>query len=421
MPPRTRSSSRIEELAADLESSLSAAYRGGAGNPGQGSLPLRSAFERFGVGAVVAAIPVEDAMAVAARALQDLFERTGGHGADPATTLAAGIALGAVAREFARFETEGAGHAAEMSIPKQVARLRALHLINRAATADMNPNDLLDTTVRQVAEATDGDACSVMLYDAATDSLALRAATGLNPSSVGAMTIRRGVGITGQAAEQMKSIVASDARSHVGYLDSPAIGDSIYASLIAVPMIVRGSNALIGVLNVLCVEQREFDDDEVTFLETVAGELAVNIENARVHSLTGARLRRKVTELGTLQRVSRMVASSLDLENVLRLISEAAVELIGAEAAAVFRVPPHGELRSDDRELDDRIPHRRHAGGPLRPQTQRLDPRGHPFRRRPQGRDGLCRWLESVLLSPAALRPRNLGRALPTDVDRTPN
>jgi two-component sensor histidine kinase/putative methionine-R-sulfoxide reductase with GAF domain len=279
-------------------------------------------------------------MAVAAVALQELFDRTGGHGGDPGTTLAAGIALGAVSREYMRFQTKTNGSQMELRVPTQVARLRALHSINRAATAGMSVSSLLETSVQQVAASVEADACAVLLYDPATDLLSLRAAVGLNPASVGSLSIAPGVGITGHAAASGKTIVAPDARAHHSYLESSAIGDAIYASQASIPMLVRGSNQLVGVLNVLWIDHRECDEDEVAFLETVAGELAITVENARMHSLTDARLRRKVAELGILQRVSRTVASSLDLENVLRLITEAAVELMGAEAAAVFRVPP---------------------------------------------------------------------------------
>ena len=224
-------------------------------------------------------------------------------------------------------------------MPTQVARLRALHLINRQATTNVDLTELLDTTVREVASATDADACAIFLYDQATDSLVLRSTTGLNPSSIGVLTVRRGLGITGQAAVQGKTIAARDARHHDAYLSAPATGDAVYASQVSVPILVHGSNQLVGVFNILSIAQRLFDEDEVAFLETVAGELAISIENSRMHSLTDARLRRKVAELGTLQRVSRTVASSLDLQDVLRLIAEAAVELIDAEAAAIFRVP----------------------------------------------------------------------------------
>lgn len=330
---------RTELLAAELDASLRKAYPLRADHTGLGGQPLRSAFEQFGRAAVETGLTLEDAMAIAAGALQELFQRTGGHGTDAATTLAAGIALAAVAHEFARGVPAGANDDRSNGVPTQVARLRALHLINRAATAGMSLADLLDTSVHQVATSTGTDACAVLLYDQGTDVLSLRAANGLNPSSIGALVIRRGAGVTGMAAELGRTIVAPDVRSHPEYVDHPATGDSLYASQVSVPMFSHGSNRLVGVLNVLSIDRREFDDDEVAFLETVAGELAISIENARMHSLTDARLQQKVTELGTLQRVSRTVASSLDLENVLRAITEAAVELIGAEAAAIFRLP----------------------------------------------------------------------------------
>jgi K+-sensing histidine kinase KdpD len=75
----------------------------------------------------------------------------------------------------------------------------------------------------------------------------------------------------------------------------------------------------------------------------VAAELAIGVEYTQLHSLTDERLRRKIIELGTLQRVSRTVASALDLNDVLRFVSESAVELTNAESAAVFRLPSHGK------------------------------------------------------------------------------
>jgi two-component sensor histidine kinase/putative methionine-R-sulfoxide reductase with GAF domain len=280
-------------------------------------------------------------MAAATDALQELFERVGGHTNDPTTMLAAGIALAAAARAYEQGERIAKTRSAdEPAIPTQVARLAALHRVNRAATANLELGEMLDTTVRVVAETTGSDACAVFLYDPATDSLALRAAVGLNVASVGAMTIRPGTGITGRAAVERRVIAAPDAHLHEAFHDNPAIGDDVYASQISVPMLVRSARAdrLVGVLNILTIERRNFDEDEIAFLETVAGELAISIENARLYSRTDARLRRKVAELGTLQRVTRTLASTLDLEDVLRLIAETAIELINAEAAAIFRL-----------------------------------------------------------------------------------
>ena len=92
-----------------------------------------------------------------------------------------------------------------------------------------------------------------------------------------------------------------------------------------------------------CENRQKFDKDERVFLNDVASELAIGVEYTQLHSLTDERLRRKIIELGTLQRVSRTVASALDLNDVLRFVTESAVELTNAESAAVFRLPIHGK------------------------------------------------------------------------------
>jgi two-component system, sensor histidine kinase PdtaS len=217
-----------------------------------------------------------------------------------------------------------------------------LHRISRAATTTPSPGEFLDLSVNVIAEATKSDACAVFLYDAATDSLTLSAAVGLNPALVGAMTLRPGRGITGSAAVKREPIMAAEARTHPCWVPTSSLGDEIYSSQASIPMMLENPDRLVGVLNLLTLARRDFDDADQSFLVDVAGELAIGVEYAQLHSLTDERLRRKIIELGTLQRVSRSVASALDLSEVLRLVSEAAVELTNAEAAAVFKLPPEG-------------------------------------------------------------------------------
>ncbi len=107
------------------------------------------------------------------------------------------------------------------------------------------------------------------------------------------------------------------------------------------------TGVLVGIINLFTLQRREFSDDEISFLQTVAGELAIGIENAQLYSRTDARLQRKIHELGTMQRVSHTIASTLDLDDVLRLIAEQAVVLFNVEAAPpssdsrdVTKVPP---------------------------------------------------------------------------------
>jgi len=329
----------MHDLAAQLIADLRRDYPSCASVQHTSAQALRDRFCAFGVEASRSGVRLEEAMSAAIAALQDLFDRTGGHGADPTTALAAGTALAALATSYHETECprgEHDGSGADAPLPW----LAALHRINRSATADLNLSDRLETAVRVLADTTGADACGIMLYDEATDCLSLRAAVGLNPAAVGALALQPGVSITGRAAAERRVIAAPDARQHPAYMPIPATGEDVYASQISVPMVLRRGGEpeiLVGVLNLFTVQRREFSEDEIAFLQTVAGELAIGIENARLYSRTDAKLQRKIAELSTMQRVSHTIASTLDLDDVLRLIAEQAVALFNVEAAAIFR------------------------------------------------------------------------------------
>lgn len=238
-------------------------------------------------------------------------------------------------------------------LSSHVARLAALHRINQAATASLDLEPMLNTVVQVVMDTTGADSCSIFLYDSASATLILRASVGLNPEAVGRVSLPLGVGITGQAGAERRLLAVPDARSHPAYLAYPLVGDEPYTSQVSVPLALRAPDRLVGVLNILSRTRREFDADELAFLETAAGEIAIAIENARLYSETDAQLRRRITQLGTLQQMSRMVASTLDLSEVLNLISRQTVELGQASAAEIYRRP---RGRPDQLELLVRYP-----------------------------------------------------------------
>ena len=353
----------LRSLADQLAMQLTSAYDPTRQVVVHGGQPLVEAFSRFGDRTARAGISLEDAMAAGVDILQGLFAKHGGSGNEPATTMAAGVALASTAR--AHVTANGAPATSRKAVidpfPTQVARLAALHRVNRAATANLKLSEMLETVVAVVAETTASDACSVFLYDDTTGLLVLRAAVGLNPASINAVTIRVGSGITGRSALEGHLISAPDAHAHEDFLAHPGIGDEIYTSQASVPILLQGQNRLVGVLNIHSIAHNEYDQDELEFLQTVAGELAISIENARQYSTTDERLRRKISELGTLQRVSRMLASTLDLAAVLRLISEQAIDLVHAEAAAIFRLQHHAW-----ESVEDARPIIEHRVGPMR-------------------------------------------------------
>lgn len=72
----------------------------------------------------------------------------------------------------------------------------------------------------------------------------------------------------------------------------------------------------------------------------MAGIIAINSENGRLYEQTDEQLRRKVHELATIHRVTGIIASTLDLDRVLQIITTQAVQLSGAERSCIFELDP---------------------------------------------------------------------------------
>jgi two-component system, sensor histidine kinase PdtaS len=219
-------------------------------------------------------------------------------------------------------------------------RLSALHRISQSATASLDLDSMLTTVVRVVRETVGSDACSLFLFDPSSDTLVLRASIGLNPSAVGRVTLPLGAGITGEAAVRREVLPVTDAVGHPSYVDYPLLGDQPYESQISAPLALRSPDRLIGVLNLMTIEQREFDEEELAFIETAASEIAVAIENALLYSETDAELHNRISQLSTLRQMSRLVASTLDLSQVLEIVSRQAVELTGGVAVEIYKDSP---------------------------------------------------------------------------------
>jgi two-component sensor histidine kinase len=252
-----------------------------------------------------------------------------------------------LARDLDQLETSlisallaGYTAARERDLAEQKEKLdiaNALHDVNSAANSTLDLDTVLDKTVQAVVEVSGADTCSIFIYEAETDRLVLRATRGLSAKAVGKVQLRRGQGVTGLAAEQGKPVAVRAARTDPRYVTLPLLGEEAYHSILAVPIVLfTAERKLVGVITVESREERDFGQREINFLETVAGEIAIAIENARLYQQTDSRLRQKVDELETLQGFSATVAETLDLRKVMNLLASQATYLVEADAAVIY-------------------------------------------------------------------------------------
>ncbi len=109
--------------------------------------------------------------------------------------------------------------------------------------------------------------------------------------------------------------------SHFEYL-RPIAERIGYTALISVPLVPKDSP--IGVLNFYFDEEREFLQDEINFLRTAATYLAISIENTQLYR----RYQEKTSQIAALNEILNSVNSSLDLEEVIRIIATEVKKII---------------------------------------------------------------------------------------------
>lgn len=220
-----------------------------------------------------------------------------------------------------------------------MSHLATVQQVNNVANSALDEEQVLDSTVRAVTEVLKLDDCSIYLFDDEVNRLTLRASTGLNVLEVEREQFNLGEGIAGWAAQIGKPAASADALDDPRFAPFPEILEDPLRSIVSVPIILYTVNKLIGVLNLQTRSKtRKFSSEEIRFVETVCGQVAIAIDNARLNKQTDEKLREKVNQLTTLQRVWASIGSSLDLNQVLDMIARHAAEMSSADKAVIFKL-----------------------------------------------------------------------------------
>ncbi len=220
-------------------------------------------------------------------------------------------------------------------------RLLALQHVNGVSNSAMDLDQTLEVIAQVIAEELNVDLCSIFFYDDMQRVLTLRATNGPRPLGGLHFTLRIGEGYSGWVAEKGRPLLVNDAFTDANFSSEAHVYPTDVRGLVALPIIFFGNDErLIGVISVQSTKPHDFSPDDISFVEIVTGILAINIENGRLYEQTDEQLRRKVHELATIHRVSSIIALTLNLDEVLQMITTQAVHLSGAERSCIFELDP---------------------------------------------------------------------------------
>jgi phosphotransferase system enzyme I (PtsP) len=157
--------------------------------------------------------------------------------------------------------------------------LDLLHRIVKEVNSAEDLGSALAIIVGQVKQAINADVCSVYLTDFERREHILCATDGLDPTAVGKVRLPLHRGLIGLVCERAEPVNLADAPEHSRYLFIHETGEFRYHGFLGVPIIQN--RKVLGVLVVRQMQNRTFGDDEVTFLFTLAAQLAGAITHAR--------------------------------------------------------------------------------------------------------------------------------------------
>jgi HD-GYP domain-containing protein (c-di-GMP phosphodiesterase class II) len=160
----------------------------------------------------------------------------------------------------------------------RLQRLSALHDIDLVINSSLDLRVTMNILLDQVIEKLNVDAASVMLLNTKTQMLEFSAGRGFRTRKIEEYQVRLGEGISGQAAMErhlVQSLNLSDLDENSAY--PTLLSDEGFISYYSVPLIAKGQ--VKGVLDIFNRSLITPDQEWVNFLETLAGQAAIAIDN----------------------------------------------------------------------------------------------------------------------------------------------
>ncbi len=238
------------------------------------------------------------------------WERWGWGGILGTDALALGVAAVALASLGALAAPRGGrGRVGVLRSAAMPSRNREDHVLSRIIStvgSSLELDDVLAAVVELLSDASAVRACFVYLVDESGDRLVLRAAGEPYGHLVGSVAFARGESLAWWSLEHREpAFIREGALADPRTKEVPEFEEDRFQSLVAVPVLSR-AGAEIGAITAHTEAPREFTDDEVAFLVTVARLVAGAIENARLYEET----RRRVGELERLTALAEEIAQA---------------------------------------------------------------------------------------------------------------
>jgi putative nucleotidyltransferase with HDIG domain len=162
---------------------------------------------------------------------------------------------------------------------RRLRRVQSLRKIDVAITNSLDLRISMDVILEQVIDQTGVDAACMLLYNALTRTLNFAAGRGFRTDSIQQTSLRIDSSYAGQAVLSRQSLNIPDLTDRTTrFLRTPGFASEGFCAYYALPLIAKGK--VVGVLEIFHRSLLDPDQEWLDFLETLAGQAAIAIDNA---------------------------------------------------------------------------------------------------------------------------------------------
>ena len=197
------------------------------------------------------------------------------------------------------------------------SRTRELETLNAIATVvsqSLNLDEILKAALDKTLQVMEMEAGGIYLFDKETSELTIHAQQGLSPQFVaGVDRLRIGEGFSGRVVESGQPLVVTDVASDPRLTRSIVREEGLRA-LAIVPLSSKGQ--VLGTLFAVTHGYREFTDQDIQLLSSIANQIGVAVDSARLFLAE----QRRAEQFRVIAEVGHRITSILDVDQLLEEI-----------------------------------------------------------------------------------------------------
>ena len=169
----------------------------------------------------------------------------------------------------------------ESKIAKAHRNLSALNAIAGVVSQSLDLDTVLSGALDKTLEIMKANTGGILLWDEEKQMLCYQVHHGLSKEHVQEVCCRLGEGIAGRVAQTGKAILVEDVSKDPSATQGSLIAADGLRAFICVPL--RSKEKVLGVINIASRESRKLSFEDIQLLESIAAQIAIAIENAKLH------------------------------------------------------------------------------------------------------------------------------------------